>query len=98
SFASCNKVVRAKSSDTVPRQFSGSPSSVNVVHRIAVDPPQQKFLSSRSPKADAIDAFQTERNCELKPPRSEINQRYPVAAPTLVSASGATRERSQLQF
>ena len=40
--------------------------SSKVVRRIAVEPPQQKFLSSRSPRAEVIDAFHAERRCEAK--------------------------------
>jgi len=51
----------AKSSDTVPRQYSITSHDSNVDRLIAVDPPQQKFFFSSAPSADAIAAFQTAR-------------------------------------
>jgi hypothetical protein len=42
---------------------------------IAVAPPQQKFFSLRAPRADAIEAFQTERMFDEKPPPTGTNQR-----------------------
>ena len=62
---------------------------------MAVDPPQQKFLSSCGPKAEAIAAFQTDRKCEATPPRTGMNQRYPVVAPRLWSCKGRINIRNQ---
>src|SRR5438105_4093531 len=93
--ASCKTRVKVKSSDTVPRQRSLTLNCSKVVRRIAVEPPQQKFFFSFAPSADAIAAFQTDRRCELNPPRTGTNQRYPVVALTRASCNGATSERSQ---
>src|SRR5688572_32357569 len=73
-FASCKTRVTVKSSDTVPRHRSLTRNRSKVERRTAVEPPQQKFLSLRPPKADAIDAFHTERRCEAKPPLDGMNQ------------------------
>src|SRR5688500_16880188 len=74
-FASCNTRVTVKSSDTVPRHRSLTRNRSNVARRMAVEPPQQKFLSRSAPRADAIEAFHTERRCEAKLPLDGMNQR-----------------------
>src|ERR1700752_3787901 len=84
-----------KSSETVPRQRSLTSSFANVLRLIAVEPPQQKFFAVSLPSADATDAFQTPRRRDANPPLLGTNQRYPVEAPSVSSASGATRCLSQ---
>src|SRR5688500_11102370 len=46
-FASCKTRVTVKSSDTVPLHRTLTRNRSNVARRIAVEPPQQKFLSLR---------------------------------------------------
>ncbi len=74
-FAAFIALVTVKSSDKVPRHFSRKFSRSNTSRRIAVEPPQQKFLFTFAPKAEAIEAFQTERNWEAKLFFFETNQR-----------------------
>src|SRR5213594_3731332 len=66
-----------------------------VLRLIAEEPPQQKFFFPSAPNAEAIAAFQTERSCEEKPPRTGTNQRYPVVAPIVSSLRGAIKARNQ---
>ena len=75
SFASLSTCVSVKSSETVPRQRLLTSSFVKVVRRMAVEPPQQKFLEVSLPSAEATDAFQTLRRRDGMPPRSGMNQR-----------------------
>src|SRR6266498_743707 len=95
--AFCKTRVIVKSSETVPRQPSRTCKLSNFSRLIAVDPPQQKFFLTAAPREEVIEAFHTDRRCEAKPPWIGMNQRYPVVAPSLWSASGATKDRSQLE-
>ena len=56
--------VTAKSSESVPSHFSRISIASNVSRRIANEPPQQKLDFWLGPRADAIEAFQTERISE----------------------------------
>ncbi len=73
--ASCSRRVSVKSSDTVPRQRSRTFNFSNTARLIAVEPPQQKFFAKFAPRAEAMEAFQTERNSDAKLNFLEINQR-----------------------
>src|SRR5213075_2815887 len=75
SFASCKTVVKVKSSETEPRHFPVTSSFSNKSLRMAVDPPQQKFLSVACPRAEVIDAFQTERSRAASETARQVNQR-----------------------
>src|SRR5690349_8332279 len=61
-LASRRTLIIVKSSDTVPCHRSRIRSVSKVERLIAVEPPQQKFLSECSPSADAIEAFQTDKS------------------------------------
>src|SRR6185369_3487559 len=89
--ASFKTRVTRKSSETVPSQRSRTFNCSKVVRRIAVEPPQQKFLAVSAPSAEAIEPFQTDLNREANPPLKGTNQRYPVVAPIFSSCNGATR-------
>src|SRR5437870_2097854 len=69
SFASFRTRVMVKSSETVPRKRSRISRRSKVVRRIAVEPPQQKFLLVSLPNAEATEAFQTPRNRDAMAPR-----------------------------
>ena len=90
--------VSARSSATAPRQKLSAPISRNVIRRIAVPPPQQKFCAW-SPSIVAMDAFQTDPSALASAlffgARIGSSQRYVVAAPILGSPSGVISLMSQ---
>src|SRR5436190_4088217 len=96
-FAAFIARVTAKSSESVPSHFSSMSTASKTSRRIAIEPPQQKFDRVFGPRAEAIEAFQAERISEPNVGFFEMNHRYPVAAPTFLSASGVTRAASQFR-
>src|SRR5580704_18281990 len=66
-FACCSAFVNAKSSLTAPFHASNTLTSSNVLRRIAVAPPQQKFLLG-FPSSVATAAFQAEATARASIP------------------------------
>src|ERR1051325_10067743 len=95
SFASFIVRVTVKSSESAPFHLSRKHSRSKTSRLIAIEPPQQKFEFRFGPRAEAIEAFQTDRISEANEGFGEMNQRYPVAAPVSWSSSGDRSCRSQ---
>src|SRR5208282_6462786 len=93
--------VSAKSSLAAPRQKSSAPICWNVMRRIAIPPPQQKFLRV-SPSIVATDAFHVDpsalANADFLGARAGISQRYVVVAPISALPSGEISFVSQLRL